>query len=68
MIDQVDYTVQERNIMGDQDKCIFIIIEIPFQPLNMFHIQIVGRLIQQQNIRLLQQQFTKKYLCSLSTT
>ena len=46
MIDQVDDAVQERNIMGDQNKGIFIILEIAFQPFNVLLIQIVGRLVQ----------------------
>ena len=52
--------------MGNEDKCIFILIEIPLQPLNMLHIQIVGRLVQKKNVRLFQKQFSKQHLCSLT--
>ena len=38
--------------MADQDKCVLIFIQITLQPFDMFRIQIVGRLIQQQNIGL----------------
>ena len=52
--------------MGDQDKGIFIVLEIPFQPLDMLHIQIIGRLIQKQDIRFFQKQLAEQYLRSLS--
>ena len=41
--------------MGNQDECILILIQIPLQPFDMLHIQIVGRLIQKQDIRFFQQ-------------
>ena len=66
VINQIYHRIQERNIMRNQHKCIFIFLQIPFQPFNMNCIQIVGRFIQKQNIRLFQKQFSKKYLRSLS--
>ena len=54
--------------MGDQNKRILIIQEISFQPCNVFLIQIVGWLIQKQDIRLLKKQFCKEYLGSLAAT
>ena len=53
--------------MGDQDKGIFIVLEIPFQPLDMLHIQIVCRLVEEQDIRLFKKKFSEKDLCSLSS-
>ena len=54
--------------MGDKDKCILIILQITLQPFDMFLIQIVGRLVQKQDIRLLQKQLAKQNLGSLTTT
>ena len=65
MIDQIDHTVQEGNIMADQDKGIFIIVQITFQPFNMLCIQIVGGLIQEKNIRFLQQKLAQQNLGTL---
>ena len=65
MIDQIDHTVQKWNIVADQDKGIFVIIQITFQPFNMLCIQIVGGLIQEKNIRFLQQKFAQQDLGTL---
>ena len=67
MINQIDNRIQKRNIVGDKDKCILIILQITLQPFDMFLIQIVGRLIQKQDIRLLQKQLAKQNLGSLTT-
>ena len=67
MIDQVDDTVQEGNVMADQDKCVLIFIQITLEPFDMFRIQIVGRLIQQQNIGLFQQKFAQQNFGTLTT-
>ena len=66
MIDNVNYRIQEGNIVGNKDKGILIIQKISFQPCNMLLIQIVGRLIQKQDVRLLKKKLRKKYLGSLS--
>ena len=66
VIDNVNYRIQEGNIVGNKDKGILIIQKISFQPCNMLLIQIVGRLIQKQDIWLLKKKLRKKYLGSLS--
>ena len=66
VIDNVNYRIQEGNIVGNKDKGILIIQKISFQPCNMLLIQIVGRLIQKQDIWLLEKKLRKKYLGSLS--
>ena len=53
--------------MGNEDKCIFIIQKIPLQPFDMLYIQIVGRLVQKQDIGLLQQQLSQQHLGSLAS-
>ena len=45
--------------MGNEDKRIFIFLQIPLQPFDMLLVQIIGRLVQKQNIRLLKQQLSK---------
>ena len=67
MIDQVDDAVQERNIMGDQNKGIFIILEIAFQPFNVLLIQIVGRLIENQEVRFRKHQLCKGHASTFAT-
>ena len=53
MVNQVDDTVEEGNVMGDEDEGIFILLQVAFQPVNVLYIQVVGRLVQQKNVRLL---------------
>ena len=42
--------------MGYQQQCSLIVLEVIFQPHNGLEIQVVGRLVQNQQIRFLQQQ------------
>ena len=51
MINQIDHGVQEWNIVGNKNESILIVIQVTFQPFNMDDIQIVGRLIQKQDVR-----------------
>ena len=66
VVDQVDNAVQERDVVGNQDEGVLILLEIPFQPGNVLHIQIVGRLVQQKDVRFFQQKFCQKDFRSLS--
>ena len=58
VINQVDDTVQERNIVGNQDERVLVFLQVAFQPFNMLFIKIVGRLIEKQN-------FVKKCPCRI---
>ena len=66
MIDEVHHLIQEGDVMGNEDERILIFLEIPFQPFNVHLVQIVGWLIQQQNVRFFQQQLAQKHLGPLS--
>ena len=52
--------------MGNEDEGILILLQITLQPLNVLLIQIVGRLVQKQNVRLLQKQLAQKHLGTLA--
>ncbi|KXT94878.1 hypothetical protein SMIDD26_00516 [Streptococcus mitis] len=67
MIDDIDNIVQEWNIVRNKDKGILIVLEIALEPVNMLSIQVVGRLVQKQDIRLFKEEFSQKHLGSLST-
>ena len=41
MIDDINNIVQEWNIVRNQDKGILIVLEIAFEPVNVFGIQVV---------------------------
>ncbi|MNI31324.1 hypothetical protein D3C73_852030 [compost metagenome] len=66
MVDNIDDFIHKFSIMGDQDERIRVLLQIVRQPVNMLHIQIVGRLIQQQYIGLLQQQLGQQDFRALS--
>ena len=52
--------------MGDQYKCILILLQIAFQPCDMLCIEIVRRLIQKEYIRFFQQKLCQKNFHTLS--
>ena len=52
--------------MGNQDKRVLIFREITLEPFNMFFVQIIGRLVQQKNIRFFQQQLRQQNFCPLA--
>ena len=45
--------IKKRPIMRHHDNCLGIVYQIILQPLDSFHVQVIGRLIQKQKIRLL---------------
>ena len=48
--------IQKRPIMRHHDNSLGIVYQIILQPLDSFHIQMVGRLVKKQQIRLFKQQ------------
>ena len=50
------YVDQEVTVVGYGNHRTFILLQMLFQPVDTFRVQVVGRLVQQQDIRLLQQQ------------
>ena len=56
----VDGHVEKIAVVRDQHKGIGIVAEIFLQPVAGFEIKMVGRLVQQQQVRLLQQQFGQR--------
>ena len=48
--------VQEIPVVGDDDERAAVTLQIAFQPFERTDVQVVRRLIQQQHVRLLQQQ------------
>ena len=55
-VDLADYPVNEHPVVGDQDDGLGVFLQVAFQPLDRLHVQMVGRLVQQQDVRLDQQQ------------
>ena len=50
------YVIEEITIVGNGNNRSFILLQEMLEPLNGFSIQVVGGLVEQQNIGLLQQQ------------
>ena len=58
--DQIDHAVEKRDVVGDQDEGVFIIQKVALQPFDVGLVQIVGGLIQQQDVRLFQKKLSQK--------
>ena len=57
--DLVADPIQEGAVVTDHDKGRALFHQVALQPLDRLHIQVVGRLIQQQQVRVLQQDFSQ---------
>ena len=58
MVNEVYHAVEERNVVRNEDEGVFVVDEISLQPFDVVFIQIVGRFVQQKDVRFFQQQFT----------
>ncbi len=47
--------------MGNRDDRAFVVLEVLFQPANRLGVQVVGRFVQQQDVRLFEQQATERH-------
>ena len=56
------YFIQEVTVMGNNNHRIFKIDEEFLQPGDGIQIQMVGRLIQKQDVRVAEKRFGKEYL------
>ena len=52
--DVLDNVVQELAVVGDDDRCAGRGGQVVLQPLNVLHVQMVGRLVKKENIGLLE--------------
>ena len=52
--------------MGNQNEGMLVVLQEFGEPFDMFNVQIVGRLVQQQNLGVLQQQLSKQNLAALT--
>ena len=62
-----DNPIQKIPVMGNNHNSTFVIHQKCLQPLNRFDIQVVRRLIQQDDIRMSHQQTRQRHTCLLST-
>ena len=58
--------IQKITVMGDDKYRAFIVDQICLQPCNRFHIQVIGRLIKKNYIRVGQQQTPERHTGFLS--
>ena len=62
-----DDLIQEITVVGNDEHRAVVCFQEIFQPFNGSNVQMVGRFVQQQQIRLGQQKFTQIYTGFLST-
>ena len=66
MPNDVRYGVKKWRIMGNDNKGILIVLQVARKPLNMFRIQIIGRFVKKQDVRMLKEELCKKHLRALT--
>src|SRR5262245_6593436 len=47
----VDRMIEKEPVMGNNQKCKFITCQIILEPFDRFHVQMIGRLVEQQDVR-----------------
>ena len=52
--------------MRNENECILIVLQISREPLDMFRIEIVRRLVEDKNRRILQKELCQEYLRTLT--
>ena len=62
LVNHIHHLIQKETVMGYEDNGMFIGFHIFFQPFHRGDVQMIGRLIQQQNIRLLQKKADQRNL------
>ena len=62
-----NHLIQEITVVGNDKYGSWIVEKIGFQPGNALHIQMVGRLIQKQDVRLGNQKLAKSHTGFLTT-
>ena len=66
VVDYVDYGIEELNVMGYQDEGVFVLLKESGKPDDVLVVQIVGRLVQNEDGRVFQKKLNKQNLGSLS--
>ena len=66
VIDQVDNFIDKGNVVGNEDEGIFVFLQVALEPCDMLFVQIVGGLVQQQDLGLFQQQLGQQDLGTLT--
>ena len=56
----VDGDVEEVAVVRDEDEGVLVVVEIVFEPVAGFEVEMVGRLVEQQQAGLLQQQLGER--------
>ena len=51
--------IKEVTVVGNTDHCTFVLLQVLLEPVDRLCVQVVGRLIKQQHIRLLQEETTE---------
>ena len=64
--DPLRHVVQEVPIVGDGEHRTRVRLEVAFQPLHRLRVQVVGRLVEQQQVGLLQQQLAQRDAAALA--
>ncbi len=59
--------VKEVAVVGDGDHSAGILLQVLFEPVDRLSVEVVGRLVEQQDVRLLQQQTAESHAAAFTT-
>ena len=65
--DPASHMVEEVTVVGDGDDGAFILLQVALQPLNAFSIEVVGWLVEEQDVRLLQEEPAESHTATLTS-
>ena len=66
VIDNIDDTVEERDIVRNENKRILIVLQICRKPLDMLCVEIVRRLVEDKDRRILEKELRQEHLRTLT--
>lgn len=64
--DPAGHVIQEVTVVGDRHHGAFEVVQEAFQPGHGLGVQVVGRFVQQQHVRLFEQQAAQRYAAALT--
>ena len=59
--------VEDVTVVGDGNHCAFVLLQMAFEPLNRLRVEVVGGLVEEQNVGLLQEQTAEGHAAAFAS-
>jgi hypothetical protein len=60
VIDDVDDAVEEGNVVRNEDEGVLVFLQVALEPGDVLLVEVVGGLVEKQDLRLLQEKFAQE--------